>query len=274
MYSGTFLILLGFFHLGIWLVQGGEWEGPLSIRKPILFGFSAGVTTWSIAWVVRRLPEWRVDRWIEGVFSLSLIAEVLLIVVQQWRGVGSHFNRQTPFDAAVFSAMGLLIQIITVCLVIWTIRGFGRLPCAMDERISIRVGMPLILVSCFIGAFMISYGEARIAAGQTPEIYGAHGVLKFLHGVPLHSIQWLIAGCWIGRLFSLAERDRVFVVLFISISQILFTCFAAVQVFSGRNRFDLGSMGMILFGLALLFLMASALPFIRARFARRQITSW
>lgn len=272
-HSGTFLVLLGFFHSAIWLVQGGEWEGPLSIRKPILFGFSAGVTTWSIAWVVRRLPKWRIDRWINGVFSLSLIAEVLLIIMQYWRGVGSHFNRATPFDAAVFSAMGLLIQIITICLVIWTLRGFGRLPCARDERIALRVGMPLILISCLIGAFMISYGQERIAIGQPPEIYGAQGVLKFLHGVPLHSIQWLIVGCWLGKVFALPERDRVVVVSLLSISQVLFTGFAAVQVFSGRHRFDFGSTGMALFGSALLLGAASAVPLIRARFARRQAIS-
>lgn len=272
-HSGTFLILLGFFHWGIWLVQGVEWEGPLSIRKPILFGFSAGVTTWSIAWVVRRLPAWRLDQWINSVFSLSLVMEVLLIVMQYWRGVGSHFNRQTPFDAAVFSAMGLLIQIISICLVIWTLRGFGRLQCSIDEKIAVRVGMPLILLSCLVGAFMISYGQERIAAGQPPEIYGAHGVLKFLHGVPLHSIQWLIVGCWLGRIFALAERDRVLVVSLISISQVMFTGFAAVQVFSGRDRFELGTLGIVLLMAAILFLTASVVPLVRALVYRRLSTA-
>jgi len=247
------------------MIHGSGWEGPLSIRKPILFGFSAGITTLSIAWMVRRLPPWRMDRWVNGTFAVCLVVEVLLIVMQQWRGVASHFNRQTPFDANVFSMMGLLIQIITVCLILWTLRGFGRLPCEMDERIALRVGMMLILMACLIGAFMISYGQSRIALGQSPEIFGAHGVLKFLHGVPLHSIQWLIVATWLGRFFQLKEWDRVVMVSLVSVGQVLLTTYAAVQVFAGRQRFDLSWESGSILALAALFTVAACLPILYCR---------
>lgn len=37
---GGALILSGLFHLGVFLVDGGAWEGPISWRKPVTFGLS------------------------------------------------------------------------------------------------------------------------------------------------------------------------------------------------------------------------------------------
>lgn len=39
-----------------------------------------------------------------GALSLANTGEVFCVALQQWRGVPSHFNNSTPFDAAVFLA--------------------------------------------------------------------------------------------------------------------------------------------------------------------------
>jgi hypothetical protein len=46
---GAGLVAVGLFHLGVFLVNGGAWKGPLSWRKPVTFGLSFGVTTLAVA---------------------------------------------------------------------------------------------------------------------------------------------------------------------------------------------------------------------------------
>jgi len=44
---GLLLVASGMAHLVVWAVLGGPWEGPVTWRKPILFGISGGLTSLS-----------------------------------------------------------------------------------------------------------------------------------------------------------------------------------------------------------------------------------
>ena len=48
---GGLLILSGLVHLAMLLGDGGSWSGPLSLRKPTVFGLSFGITLITITWV-------------------------------------------------------------------------------------------------------------------------------------------------------------------------------------------------------------------------------
>ena len=52
---GAVLCCSGVFHLAMLWYAGADWEGPVSLRKSALFGISAGVTVWSIAWVLTQV---------------------------------------------------------------------------------------------------------------------------------------------------------------------------------------------------------------------------
>ncbi|MFM7108931.1 MAG: hypothetical protein ACKOZU_10100, partial [Planctomycetaceae bacterium] len=41
---GSVLVLSGVAHVAAWGALGGPWEGPVTWRKPILFGISGGLT--------------------------------------------------------------------------------------------------------------------------------------------------------------------------------------------------------------------------------------
>lgn len=43
------LTISGLLHLAKLVWDGGQWNGPLSLRKSGLFGVSSGLTVWSIA---------------------------------------------------------------------------------------------------------------------------------------------------------------------------------------------------------------------------------
>jgi hypothetical protein len=242
--AGTLLIVSGLFHVGVWAASERTWEGPVSWRKPILFGVSTGVTCLSLGWVLG-WQRWRKTGSVIAVPTAgAAVIEVALITLQTWRGAASHFNLTTPFDAFVNYAIDVLITVITLAILAMTVRSFGplRKRCGMppkDLALAIRFGMILLAVSCLFGYWMLWYGARQVAVGQSPEVFGAAGVVKFVHGMPMHAIQALPLGCWLLAKLSVARPWRTRAVALLGTGFTLLTLFAAVQTFRGRARTDL-----------------------------------
>ena len=137
---GTVLIASGLFHLALLWVTGADWSGPLSLRKPGLFGVSAGVTVWSIAWVLTQFEPRRYDQRVASFLSGGLLLEVGLITIQQWRGVSSHFNRATALDATIESMMLGLILLVTAGIAWLCWRSRHLQPMFESRAIAIRAG--------------------------------------------------------------------------------------------------------------------------------------
>lgn len=267
---GIGLVASGLIHLIIWSVEGAAWAGPVSWRKPILFGFSTGVTVLSIGWVLGLLkPRWG-DSLLLAAFSLAMLVEVGLITLQTWRGVPSHFNDATPFDAAVLAGIDGLILSATVVIGYLTVRSFGPLSTDGGEAIAIRGGMALLLLSCLLGVVMVLYGRARLAAGNSPETFGAGGVMKFPHGVPMHAIQVLPMIVWTLRAIGVSPPARSQAAWAATAAAVLFTLFAIMQTFTGRGRIEFWWPSAIaLIGSALLILVPAYLAISHWLFAKR-----
>jgi hypothetical protein len=188
---GMALIASGLFHLTLLWVTGAEWSGPLSLRKPGLFGVSAGVTVWSIAWVLAQFEPRHYDQRLASFLSGGLLLEVGLITLQQWRGVPSHFNRATALDATIESMMLGLILLVTAGITWLCWRSRYLQPMLESRVIAIRAGLWLLLFSCGLGLMTTILGEINLASGQPPEVWGRAGVPKYPHGAVLHAIQTL-----------------------------------------------------------------------------------
>ena len=236
---GLLLLESGAAHLVVWAVAGGPWEGPVSWRKPILFGISGGLTCLSLGWAWAQLPWRRGDAWLAATVAWALLVEVCLINLQTWRGVASHFNRATPFDSWLYDVMGLLILWVTLVAVDLTIR-FFRQPTglASDMLLAARAGLVLLVVSCLLGIWVSVHGDMRVAAGLEPERYGAAGVPKFPHGAVIHALQWLPLLAWAARRAGVTQRRRLWLVAAAVVGTTLIGCFALVQTLAGRSRFD------------------------------------
>jgi len=236
---GMLLLESGAAHLVVWAVAGGPWEGPVSWRKPILFGISGGLTCLSLGWAWAQLPWRRGDAWLAATVAWALLVEVCLINLQTWRGVASHFNRSTPFDSWLYDAMGLLILWVTLAAVDLTIR-FFRQPTglASDMLLAGRAGLVLLVVSCLLGIWVSVHGDMQVAAGLEPERYGAAGVPKFPHGAAIHALQWLPLLAWAALRAGVTERRRLWLVEAAVVGTALIGCFALVQTLAGRSRFD------------------------------------
>ena len=234
---GATLIASGLFHLTLMLLTGADWSGPLSLRKPGLFGVSAGVTVWSIAWVLTQFEPRQYDQRAASFLSGGLLVEVGLITLQQWRGVPSHFNRGTTLDSTIESMMLGLILLVTAGIAWLCWRSRHLQPMVESRAIAIRGGLWLLLVSCGLGLMTTILGEINIANGRLPEVWGRAAVLKYPHGAVLHAIQIL------PLLSILLQKIRVahsaWLMRAAVAAHVLFLAHALWQTAHGRSRMEL-----------------------------------
>ncbi len=235
------LVVSGLFHLSLVCVTGAEWEGPLSPRKPGLFGVSAGLTGWSIIWVLTQLSPRRQDRRFATLMTVSLLIEVGLITLQYWRGVASHFNHTTTLDAAIESLMLGWILFATggIAWVCW--RSQVIPPMAESRVVAIRAGLWLLLLSCGLGLLVTILGAVNVANGRQPELWGPAGVLKYPHGAVLHAIQTLPLLALLFERLRIPHAARL--LRAVVAAHVLFLVHALWQTVAGRARFDVDPVG-------------------------------
>jgi hypothetical protein len=187
---GAVLIGSGVFHLGVFLIRGGPWDGPVSWRKPATFGLSFGLTLITIAWVASYLTlSPRVRSWLLGILAADSVLEVAGITVQAWRHVPSHFNTETPLSRVIAMSLavgGAVLVAVLGTLAVTAFRGRTRAP--SDLRLALRAGFGLLLVGLATGAAMIAKGEVLINSGHRQAAYDTAGSLKWVHGVTLHAV--------------------------------------------------------------------------------------
>ncbi|MGI5483716.1 hypothetical protein [Streptomyces lavendofoliae] len=146
--------------------------------KPLKFSVSFVAYCLSLAWMLSLLPRFRRTGWWAGtVVAVAGTVEMVVITGQAVRGKRSHFNRETPFDAALFDVMGATIVALWVATLVVAVLLF-RAPLA--DRASawaIRLSTVLTLTGAGLGFLMtLPTPGQRHAATDT---VGAHSV-----GVP------------------------------------------------------------------------------------------
>lgn len=208
---GAVLLASGIFHLGVFAVRGGPFDGPVSWRKPATFGLSFGLTLITVCWVASYLAlSARARRWLLGIFAADCVLEVAGITTQAWRRLPSHFNTETPFDTVVamnLTVGGAVLIVVLGALALTTFR--GRLTDEPDMRLALRAGFALLMLGLAIGASVIARGEVLIKTGHRQAAYDTAGSLKWVHGVSLHAILVLPALAFVLAHFGWSVRRRV-----------------------------------------------------------------
>ncbi|WP_433242812.1 hypothetical protein ACQPYK_38750 [Streptosporangium sp. CA-135522] len=258
------------FHLVVYAVDGGGWAGPVSWRKPILFGFSFGVTLACLVWVTGRLrPVPRRGGWLVGMLGVASFVEVALIGLQRWRGVPSHLNFASPVDAAVsatlagFAIVGLIPPIVIIAFLAF--RGLDAPP---SMRLAIRAGMAVLLLSLLSGAALIANGRAIGLPPQATDlsIFGTAGQLKVPHAITLHGLQVLPALAALLTLTAWTERARTRLVALAVAGYGGLVAVSALQAAQGLAPADLTVIsGVLLTGSATALAVAGAMTLARLR---------
>jgi hypothetical protein len=252
LYAGAFFWLISAaVHIAALALDGWQWSGSVSFRKPVVFSVSIGVLLATVGWVLDRLPDRpRLAGVLAWTFLVSSSIEVGLIAMQTWRGRASHFNVLEAGDAAVFAAMGVSVGVMSLCLIgtlIWS--SIERPPDPL-VRFAVIGGLVLVATGLGIGQWIIGLGAEFVARNQeVPEtvLYGSAGVAKFPHAVAFHGIQVFIISAVMLRKSALGEsaQRRLMHLVFWSYAAIL--VFASAQTVAGRAPFDLSpwSVGLV-----------------------------
>ena len=189
------------------LVDARTITGAPAWNKPFKFFVSAGIYAATFAWYLALVDDGprgaRPDRRVRiGVLAghgivVALTIELVLIAMQAWRGVPSHFNRTTPFDSVVFDVMGLAIFALSALHVVLIIvllrtRGAGR-PLVSAAR----WGAAIAFVGLVVGGLMVRPSTEQSAALRLADgrgVQGAHtvGVPDGGPGLPL--VNWSTEG--------------------------------------------------------------------------------
>jgi hypothetical protein len=250
---GMLLLASGVVHLTILTVSGGSWVGPLSLRKPTTFGLSFGVTLITIAWVSSflRLGD-RARTILLGVFTIACVIETALVSIQAWRGVPSHFNTETTFDALLarmLAAGGITLVIIIAVMTLASFRANAAISPSL--RLAIRIGFATLFTSLIVGAFMIAKGMVLVFSGHRQAAYATGGALKPTHAVTMHAILVLPLLAWLLTLTDWNERRQLRIVLLASVGYALVAGVVAIGNIAGLalSQMPIAAIGIVAIGM-------------------------
>ncbi|MEV0203016.1 hypothetical protein, partial [Nonomuraea sp. NPDC050691] len=199
--------------------------------KPLKFAMSVAVYSFTWAWLLslqRRERRW--GRLAGTVLAVAGVAEVALITFQAARAHRSHFNAATPFDAALFSVMGVMIISLMVANIVAAIAVLLDRQADGPSTWAVRFGLVISTLGIATGGLMLGPRPGQSVAGG---VIGAHtvsapdggpglpllgwstvaGDLRVPHFVGMHALQLLpllpLALAALSRRFPVLAPERV-----------------------------------------------------------------
>jgi hypothetical protein len=167
--------------------------------KPMKFAASIAIYLLTMGWLLYELPlSQKMKRRVNGAMVVTLVIEIVLITMQAARGVTSHFNNTTPFNAAVFAVMGTAIAInilvaAYVGLKFWGTN--GELPA--PYLWGIRIGLTIFVLASLEGFVMVNHSGHSVGLPDggpgLPVVNWStrSGDLRVAHFFGIHALQVL-----------------------------------------------------------------------------------
>ncbi|MGW1204029.1 hypothetical protein [Streptomyces cyaneofuscatus] len=149
--------------------------------KPFKFYLSFTAYGLTLAWMLAQTTWGRRTGWWAGnVVVLTALVEMVIITGQVIRGKRSHFNAETPFDASLYTVMGLTVVVLWAATLVIAVLLRTRLADRATAW-AIRGGVLIALAGAAVGFLMAQPTAEQRAAGDldTADVIGAHSV-----GVP------------------------------------------------------------------------------------------
>ncbi len=225
----TFLTLLrsgsgalnagGIFNLGLFLIcltlSFADSRTVMGLNpwiKPMKFCLSVAAYCFTLSILLGLIDGFgKMRLWLGRSAALMMYAEMACITMQAARGVTSHYNIATGFDASVFALMGICIGINTVLdsvvFGLFVLSPAAALP--VGVLWGIRFGLVLFIGAGFEGGLMIMNQAHTVGAADggpgLPWVNWstAHGDLRIAHFMGLHGLQILpLLGMAVDRLMK------------------------------------------------------------------------
>jgi hypothetical protein len=212
--------------------------------KPAKFASTGAIYLLTIGWLLDylSLPRPRKIR-INWVIAISMVVENVLISGQAARGVRSHFNLSSYFNAGVFALMGVMITLNAIAGAWITIQFWKTRPVIAEPYLwGIRFGLLIFLLASLQGFTMSAHlGHSIGVRDGGPGLPFLNwsvkgGDLRVAHFIGLHALQVLpLAGYWLSRLNDQArDRRRVYCIWALGIAYGGFTLLLFVRALTGH----------------------------------------
>lgn len=247
------LAMVGMAHFVLFLLLiAASFLDPMQILgvsrwiKPMKFAISIAIFVMTMTWLLSYLEQSRrAVSVISGIIAFTMTGEMVLITMQALRGARSHFNIESPFDAAVFATMGALIFANTLAAgYAWLL--FLRRPATIGggHLSGVRLGLVLFVVASLVGALMSARGSHGVGVhdgGPGLPIVNwstGGGDLRVAHFVGMHALQALPLLGWI-----LDRRRTPAARRWVQLSAVVFmaaTTLLLLQALAGRSLLVLG----------------------------------
>jgi hypothetical protein len=135
----------------------------------------------------------RVMRLIGSLTAVLLLVEMILIIIQGFRGQSMHFNVSTPFNAALWSAMGQIVMLFYwVTMIGWLV--LLREPLVdLSLRWAVRLGFLIAIIGMGQGFLMTDPTAEqlqRLNRFQKVDLVGAHTIGAADGGAGLPMLGW------------------------------------------------------------------------------------
>jgi hypothetical protein len=181
--------------------------------KPIKFSLSMAIYAATFGWLLEYLqfPP-RKKRRLAGTVAATLIIEIVSIGGQAARGIQSHYNLSSEFNAMIFAFMGLAITVNTVIAAYVGVKFWTSAPPIPRPYLwGIRFGLAIFVLASLEGFAMAgrlghNIGVADGGAGLPFVNWSTRGGdLRTSHFLGMHALQ-VLPFC--GYLFSRAWPEE------------------------------------------------------------------
>ena len=276
---GVAMALLALLFAILIFGDGRTIGGQPAWLKPTKFAVSISLYSLTLAWLlgfVNTRRRWRgaLAAGAGWVIALALVAEMVAIVLQVLRGVHSHFNVATPFDAFWWTVMAVAIMILWGAHLLVTLLLLSQRLERPAFAWSLRLGLLLTLVGMALGFLMTSptaQQRALWARGSPTTIVGAHSVgvsdggpglpvlgwstqggdLRVGHFVGMHALQVLPLVGWLVSRRRLREGQKLGLVWtaglgYLGLMGLVTAQALRAQPLLGADAATLGGLGLLL----------------------------
>jgi hypothetical protein len=236
--SGLFTVLMGAFFIAGIFFDSRYITGAPAWLKLSKFAVSVIIYTFTMLWFlsfVDTSKRWR-KRLVSALGWLivaTFTTEWVAMITQVVRGTTSHFNVQSPLDAALWSAMGLAIMILFVTNLVIAVLLLRQKFKSPVFAWGLRLGIIITVIGLAEGYLMTDPTAQQLAGwknGEAITIIGAHSVgvedggpglpglnwstvggdLRIGHFVGMHALQVLPFVAWfVSRRKRLSTRQQV-----------------------------------------------------------------
>jgi hypothetical protein len=148
--------------------------------KTVKFGLSQALYTVTLICILEQIKvRPQLMRWIGHLTGAMLIIEIVIITGQTVRGVPSHFNNMTAFDAMLYRTMGIAIVLVWLSNIVAFVALLRERSSSLTLAWGLRLGLGVALVgmaAAFAMAAPNATQSAALEAGQDIGMLGSHNV--------------------------------------------------------------------------------------------------